>query len=75
MPEPLGRAVVTTTTMDAKKSLILFTAATSGRKPGQPTALVPHNEGVFTTAFFRCCATTIRTQEHVVIPALSKLNP
>ena len=36
---------------EEEKSFILFTAATSGRKPGQPTALVPHDKGVFMIAF------------------------
>ena len=37
--------------MDIKKCLILFAAATSGRKSGQPTALVPHDVGLLQLLF------------------------
>ena len=50
-------------------------AVMSGRKPGQPTALVPHDAGVFTIAFSRHCLTTHGTQEHVALPVPSESNP
>ena len=58
-----------------RKNLFFLWLVASGRKPGQPTTLVPHDVGFFMIAFFRHCATTIRTQEHVVLPVPSELNP
>ena len=58
-----------------KKTSFDFMAATSGRKPGQRPALVPHNMGLFAIAFPGHCGTTHRTQELFALPAPSKSNP